>query len=226
MKEMYIMMFLTGLSGGIGHCIGMCGPIVAAYSLSTSNKNMTPHLLYNLGRVTTYSLMGGIVGLSGSFLTITGRFETIQKAVMLTAALLIILMGMALAGWIPVTARVRKRFASSGLMNKAAGMFSSGLTVGAYFPMGIVLGFLPCGLVYTALLLSARAGMEATSAATGLLGGASMMLLFGVGTSPALLMFGKIVSAIGSKMRERLYKLSALLMIAMGIMFLIRSMTT
>ena len=64
-------MLLAGLAGGFGHCISMCGPLVAALSVGEPRQGFLHHLLYNLGRVTTYSILGAIVGLSGSFLVLT-----------------------------------------------------------------------------------------------------------------------------------------------------------
>jgi sulfite exporter TauE/SafE len=88
--------------------------------------------------------------------------------------------------------------------------------------LGLATGLIPCGLVYTALITTARAAMEAPSPVMGGLKGMLMMFLFGLGTLPALVLFAKIVNVISIKMRSRLYKLAAVVMIAMGIMFLVR----
>ena len=69
-----------------------------------------------------------------------------------------------LAGFLPLAGMLRaieKRAAGFALFRRALALFSGGVSVGAYYPMGLVLGLLPCGLVYTALLASARAGMAA-----------------------------------------------------------------
>jgi hypothetical protein len=87
--------------------------------------------------------------------------------------------------------------------------------------MGLVLGFLPCGLVYTALLFAARAAMEAQNHFDGMLQGALMMLLFGLGTTPALLLVGRTASWLGEKARHRFYQVASLIMIATGIWFII-----
>ena len=88
--------------------------------------------------------------------------------------------------------------------------------------MGLATGLIPCGLVYTALITTARAAMEAPSPIAGGLKGMLMMLLFGLGTLPALVLFGKLVNVLSIKMRSRLYKLAAMVMIAMGVLFLMR----
>ena len=101
-------------------------------------------------------------------------------------------------------------------------IFRGPRTAGTYYPMGIVLGFLPCGLTYTALLAAARASMEAENHLAGMLQGASMLLFFGIGTSPALLLAGKVIDVIGAKVRERLYKLASLIMILTGVYFVVK----
>ena len=70
-ENVWVVMLLTGLAGGFGHCVGMCGPVVAAYSLGEQNLRYLHHILYNLGRITTYMFMGAVVGLTGSFLVLT-----------------------------------------------------------------------------------------------------------------------------------------------------------
>lgn len=101
-------------------------------------------------------------------------------------------------------------------------IFSGNLPNGAFYPMGMATGLIPCGLVYTALITTARAAMEAPNHMIGGLKGMLMMLLFGLGTLPALVLFGKLVNVISIRMRSRLYKLAAVVMIAMGVLFLVR----
>ena len=216
-------MFVTGLTGGFGHCIGMCGPVVAAYSVSLGRGSILPHLLYNLGRITTYVILGGIMGFTGSFVILAGRFQDIQKTIMIIAGMVIIGMGLGMAGILPIITRVERKLSALPMLQKVMRVFSGDITTGTYYPMGIALGFIPCGLVYTALLSSARLGMEASTHITGLLNGALLMMLFGIGTMPALLLFGKIVNIIGIKLREQLYRVSAVIMIVMGIIFILRT---
>ena len=90
--------------------------------------------------------------------------------------------------------------------------------------MGMVLGCIPCGLVYAALITTATAGMEAENELMGLMQGFLLMLLFGLGTMPSLLLFGRLINVISVRMRENLYKLSAVFMVIMGIIFLVRAL--
>jgi sulfite exporter TauE/SafE len=226
-NSIYFLMFTSGFFGGFGHCIGMCGPIVASYCVTVKNRGLLAHFLFNYGRVTTYTVLGGIMGVTGSFLTTVAYIQEFQKGIMIFAGLVIILMGLGLAGWLPlgwVAKRRNQTLSAPSLffINKMRRVFSGDLPSGAFYPMGLATGLIPCGLVYTALITTARAAMEAQSHIIGGLKGMLMMLLFGLGTLPALVMFGKLVNLISIKMRARLYKLAALVMIAMGVLFLVR----
>ena len=221
-ESAWIVMFLTGLAGGFGHCIGMCGPVVAAYSLGEQNLRYLHHILYNFGRVTTYMFMGAVVGLFGSFLVLTTSIEKVQTAIMVLAGISIILMGIATGGWIAVRKSSGNSSWLSSVIGRTMELFKGPRTVGTYYPMGIVLGFLPCGLTYTALLAAARASMEAENHLAGMLQGASMLLFFGLGTAPALLIVGRVIDYIGAKARDRLYKLASLIMILTGVYFVVK----
>ncbi|NTW88448.1 MAG: sulfite exporter TauE/SafE family protein [Desulfobulbaceae bacterium] len=214
-------MLLSGLAGGFGHCISMCGPVVAAFSVGETRQGILHHLLYNLGRVTTYTILGGMVGLSGSFLVLTASIELLQKAIMIIAGLSIILMGLSTAEWLPLPSSSKSCNPGSSLMQKIMALFKAPRSIGSYYPMGIVLGFLPCGLTYTALLAAARAAMESENPFAGMLQGALMMLLFGIGTAPALILVGKVVNTISNKTRKWFYRLASLIMIATGVWFVV-----
>lgn len=226
--SLYLLMFASGFFGGFGHCLGMCGPIVASYCVVMEDKRFLPHFLYNYGRMTTYIFLGGVLGFSGAFLGTIESIQFLQKSVMIIAGVVIIFMGLGLAGWLPFLKILQPadgggRF-SLFFSGWVKSVFSGKLPLGAFYPMGIVLGFIPCGLVYTALITTARAGMEADNEIAGMLQGLLLMLLFGLGTLPALLLFGRLVNVIGVGIREKLYKLSAVFMICMGVLFLVRAL--
>ena len=226
--SVYLLIFASGFFGGFGHCIGMCGPIVASYCVVMEEKRFLPHFLYNYGRMTTYVLLGGLMGFSGAFIGTIESLQLVQKIVMIIAGIAIIVIGLGLAGWLPFFDRFRQssgggRFAQlfSGWVKN---IFSGKLPVGAFYPMGMVLGCIPCGLVYAALITTATVGMEAENELMGLMKGFLLMLLFGLGTMPSLLLFGRLINVISIKMRENLYKLSAVFMVIMGIIFLVRAL--
>ena len=214
-------MLLSGLAGGFGHCISMCGPVVGALSVGETRKGIRHLLLYNLGRVTTYTILGAMVGLSGSFLVLATSIEQLQRAIMIIAGLSIILMGLSTAEWLPLPSPKKSCTPGNSLMQKIMALFRAPRSIGAYYPMGIVLGFLPCGLTYTALLAAARAAMEAHHPFAGMLQGALMMMLFGIGTAPALILVGKVVNTISNKTRKWFYRLASMIMISTGVWFVV-----
>ena len=216
-----IAMLLSGLAGGFGHCISMCGPVVGALSVGETRKGILHHLLYNLGRITTYTILGAMVGLSGSFLVLAASIEQLQRAIMIIAGLSIILMGLSTAEWLPLPSPKKGCTPGNSLMQKIMTLFKAPRSIGTYYPMGIVLGFLPCGLTYTALLAAARAAMEAHHPFAGMLQGALMMMLFGIGTAPALILVGKVVNSISNKTRKWFYRVASLIMIATGVWFVV-----
>jgi sulfite exporter TauE/SafE len=229
--SLYILMFMSGLLGGFGHCIGMCGPVVVAYSLHLRGGSFMPHLLYSFGRITTYSILGGVMGLTGSFVSAITLIEKFQAITLAAIGFVMIISGLAAAGWMPVLVR-RKRGAAGvekggsilQLLNRIVNSIGQTRTTGAFFPMGLVLGFIPCGLLYTAFIAAAGAGVDAANHIRGFLRGALLLFLFGIGTAPALLFLGQVVAIKREWLRSRFYKASAIMMVAMGIIFVYRAL--
>jgi sulfite exporter TauE/SafE len=223
--SVYLLLFGSGLLGGAGHCVGMCGPLVAGFALSLPDRRATlPHLLYNTGRVTMYAALGGAFGLSGSFVGVVSRIAPYQRILMVAAGVAIAAMGLSVGGWLPGKSRIEGSAmfprAVSGVIRRAVEAGGPG----AAFPLGLATGLLPCGLVYTALLAAARAGMEAASPSGGFLRGFLAMAAFGAGTVPALLVFGKAVGTAGGRLRGLLEKLSAVLLVGAGALFAARAL--
>ena len=219
------MMFMTGLMGGFGHCIGMCGPAVTAYSMGLGERKAAAHLLYSLGRITTYGILGGMVGLTGSFLGIAKSLERLQVAAVALVGCAMIVMGISVIGWRGFVTGPAPAFGGrlSALVFKAMKIVSESRGLGMYYPMGLVLGFIPCGLLYTVLIAAAGAGAAASGPVEGFLGGLVMLLLFGLGTTPALFMLGQLSSALSAKLRGRLYKAAGVMMIVTGVIYINRS---
>jgi sulfite exporter TauE/SafE len=223
-ETLFSVLFATGFTVGFGHCIGMCGPIVASLSLSLRGRTViVPHLLYNAGRITTYAFLGGAMGVTGSFTRITSGIASLQKGVMIFGGILIILMGLAMAGWIPVGEIFGDYCNPKGFLARGFRKLSEARSTATYYPLGLLLGLLPCGPVYTALIASARAGMEARSSAEGFVMGLGLMLSFGLGTVPSLLLIAKLTDLGWLKKREVIYKISSVLMVLVGVYFVIRA---
>lgn len=224
-ESVYPVLFASGLLGGFGHCAGMCGPVVATISLCLGEKRQSaPHLLYNLGRITAYSLAGGAAGLAGSFLVVASSLAPLQKAVAVGAGLLVVLLGLALGGWLPGSALFSGTGDPPRLLSRIARYAQESGGPGVFYPLGLILGFLPCGLVYAALVAAARAGMEAGSPAGGFLRGFLAMALFGAGTVPSLLIVGKAVGYLSARMRKGLYRASAAMVVLAGVIFVVRAL--
>lgn len=223
-ETLFSVLFATGFTVGFGHCVGMCGPIVASLSLSLKDRTViVPHLLYNAGRITTYALLGGVLGVTGSFTRIASSIASLQKGVMIFAGVLIILMGLAMAGWIPLGEIFGDYCNPKGFLSRGFSKLSETRTTATFYPLGLLLGLLPCGPVYTALMTSARAGMEARNSAEGFAIGMGLMLSFGLGTVPPLLLIAKLTDLGWLKKRDVIYKISSVLMIIVGVYFVIRA---
>lgn len=223
-ETIYFILFSSGFTVGFGHCIGMCGPIVASLSLSLKGRGvMVPHLLYNGGRITTYGLLGGFVGVLGSFTRVTASIASLQKGVMVFAGVLIIVLGLAMAGWVPLGAIFGDYCNPKGVLARGFRKLSEARTTGTYYPLGLLLGLLPCGPVYTALIAAARTGMEARNSTEGFILGMGLMLSFGLGTVPALFLVAKLTDLGWLKRRDVIYKTSAVLMVIVGVYFVIRA---
>jgi sulfite exporter TauE/SafE len=213
----------TGFTVGFGHCIGMCGPIVISMSLNLKTKNrFWPQVLYHIGRVTTYSLLGGIMGVTGSFAMVTSRIAFIQKGVLIFAGVFIVFMGIMMSPWLTKRSCFKKGTGMQTFFSKAFGFLSGLKSTPAYFPLGLLLGLLPCGPVYTVLIASARAGMDVPDIHTGFMNGMVLMLAFGIGTIPALFMVGKLAGVGWFKQRQIIYQAGSVIMMGVGIYFVIK----
>lgn len=220
---LYLVFLVTGFTVGFGHCIGMCGPIVISLSLNLKGKSvLIPHLLYNAGRVITYAVLGGLAGILGSFTLLTSSIVSLQKGTLIFAGVLVLLMGLAMGGWISFGRIFGDADAGSSVLSKGFHRLSAANSPVVYLPLGLLLGLLPCGPVYTALIAAARAGMGAASALDGFFSGMGLMVAFGIGTVPALLLVGKLAGFGWLKSRSLIYKISSALMVLVGVYFIIQ----
>ena len=224
-EVLYLTFLATGFIVGFGHCIGMCGPIVVSFSLNLKTKGvMASNLLYHAGRVSTYAVLGGVMGATGSFTRITTGIGSLQKGAMVFAGLIIIVMGLGMSGWIPLGQIFGDYCRPEGIIARSFRKLSGIQSTAAFLPLGLVLGLLPCGPVYAALIAAARLGMETQNTFKAVLSGMGLMIVFGIGTIPSLLMVARLSGMSWLKSREIIYKIGSILMIGVGIYFLIRGL--
>lgn len=218
MEVTYMLAFTTGLLGGFGHCIGMCGPIVASYSLYGDQSQgiisrLLPHLFYNIGRVTTYMFIGALAGLAGSFVNVAGRMSGFQNTMPIIVGAFMLIMGLNIVGLVGKPDWLERK---GWRILKTGQMLAGEKTVWKFFPLGALFGFLPCGFSYAAFTAAAGTG--------GLAQGMFLMLCFGAGTMPSLLLFGTAASFISSKARGIIYRLAGITIIIMAILFIYRGL--
>lgn len=192
------------------HCSQMCGPIVLAYSLplaSAGRRAASAHLTYNAGRLLTYSLLGAIAGALGGGIASVGRLAGIEKTGSILAGAFMILTALALSGWMarPATVQIG---ASPSIVSRLAGRLLRAGSASNKLLLGLVMGLLPCGMVYAALLKAVEAGTP--------LDGALSMLAFGAGTSGALLAIGFFSSAITARLGRYATALACASMLLLG----------
>jgi sulfite exporter TauE/SafE len=223
-ETLYLLYLSTGFAVGFGHCVGMCGPIVVSFSLNLKEKSIfVPQLLYHLGRITTYAALGAVMGATGSFVMAAAHMQNIQKGVLIFAGALMVILGLSMAGWVPFTKVFGDHSRPGGFISKGFGKLLSVKSTLVYLPLGLLLGLLPCGPVYTALLGAARTGMDATTRYQGVFAGMGLMAAFGIGTVPALFLVAKLADMGWLKSRSMIYKLGAVLMIIVGVLFIIKA---
>ena len=217
----FLLFLTTGFTVGFGHCIGMCGPIVVSLSLNLKGKGFfLPHLLYNTGRVITYTIMGGIMGATGSFTLVAAHLTGIQRGAMIFAGIIIVLMALAMSGWIPLGRIFGDYYNPDGIVTRGFRKLSRVKSTAAYFPIGLLLGLLPCGPVYTALLAAAGTGMDADNIPAGVIKGMAVMMSFGIGTIPALYLVARLSNMGWLKKRQIIYRVGTILMISVGLYFI------
>jgi len=192
-------LLLAGLAGSLVHCLGMCGPFVLGQVAADSEHTRGRYgewqrlagaslLPYHLGRLTTYTVLGDTGGAATALFAATTGFARLSAALLVLGALLMILqaIGLALGNASPL----------SSLVTRLAAPVSASLHPLGRYALGLVLGLLPCGLLYGALAAAAGTGSAR--------GGAVAMLAFGVGTAPALIG----VAWLGLLLRRRLRSLA------------------
>lgn len=203
--------FAMGLVGNI-HCLGMCGPIAIAVPFKTSSNisRILSILLYNLGRILIYSLIGTIFGFVGKGVEIIG----FQQYLSILLGSLIILGVIVPVLFKRVNFLNTQVFSWVGHLKSAFRMRFSKKSYGSLFVMGVLNGLLPCGLVYMSAAGSLIAGSWYA--------GASYMAVFGLGTLPVMVLLPYFSKYIKAPFQLKLRKLVPAFMFCFGVLFIIR----
>ncbi len=208
--------FLVGLLGGV-HCVGMCGGIVTALSLGLAQQRRVMRarwhylLAYNLARITSYSVAGALFGGVGWLAANWGDLYQVQLLLQLAAAVFMVILGLYLAGWWQGLAALER---AGGLvwtrLEPLGRRFLPVRTPGQAFLLGLVWGWLPCGLVYSVLIWSISTADP--------LYGAALLLSFGLGTLPNLLAMGMVAERLSARVRDpRVRRLAGTLVMGFGL---------
>lgn len=209
-------LFIAGLAGGAGHCVAMCGPFVVAQSVARLEvqpaagmrefHRLTGAALvpYHLGRMTTYTALGAFAAvIAGGFMDATGM-RWLSAGLLALAALLFLGYGIRrFSVRLPGSGAGGEGWWSRTLGPKVRPLFDRPVGFRGY-GLGIVLGFLPCGLLYGALAAAAASGSP--------LAGGFVMAAFAAGTVPALLVVGFAGHAVGRRWQSGVARLTPALM--------------
>lgn len=199
--------------GSFGHCIGMCGGIVLAYSTikidpqSSKVSQSVVHLLYSFGRVFTYTLLGAIFGALGGVVTFS---NTANGILLLLAGIAMILAGLSLMGKIKFLTLIEHSFSSSSTYKNIFKRILHSKSNTSFFTLGMLNGLLPCGFVYFFAITAASTANP--------LYGALVMMVFGLSTIPAMFGLGFLASlSRATNLRTMMVSLSSFAVVLYGV---------
>lgn len=215
MSELFPALFAALLTGLLGsaHCVGMCSGISGMFAMHAQQSSIRARLPlaigYNMGRVTSYAILGLTVAFLGS--TAVSGIPVLAGPVRFVGGLVIVLVGLQIAfDW-----RVLKPLERMGsTIWSGVAPLAQRLVPVTNLPralgLGLLWGWLPCGLVYSVLLIAATS--------SGAVNGALIMIAFGIGTMPAMLLTGMGTAQLARIMRQKSARLGlGLLIVALGL---------
>ncbi len=212
--------YLMGLFGGV-HCLGMCGGVVGLLTsglpqsiVQNPKKVALYHLNYNLGRILSYALLGSVFGFFGALVATNLQMSAFDMTLRFASGVLMVLVGLHIGSWYRVIQHLEKIGAK--LWHKIQPISQRFLPITNLrraFLVGIFWGGMPCGLVYAALSFAMLSG-------SGMQGGL-IMLAFGVGTLPSLLLMAGFSTQLARVIKNRAaQKISGGLIILLGVVAL------
>ena len=193
----YGMLFITGLLTSI-HCISMCGSINLVATVNNDNKRSIKRpLLYNIGRIISYTIIGGLVGLVGKIISFN---NIVNGIIIILASIVMLLMSLTMLNVI----KVRFKFIKYKVSNRNP------------FIIGLLNGLMPCGPLQAMQIYALSTGS--------VLKGALSMLLFGLGTVPLMLITGVIFSSMKGKTKILINKIASVLILLLSIVMFNRGL--
>ena len=198
--------------GSFGHCIGMCGGIVLAYStikIKPQSSKVTQgvaHLLYSFGRVLTYTILGAMFGALGGVVIFSNNANGI---LLIFAGIVMIFAGLSLMGKIKFLTLIEHSFSSSSIYKNAFKSVLNSKSNLSFFILGMLNGLLPCGFVYFFAITAASTASP--------IYGALVMFIFGISTIPAMFGLGFLTSLTSAtSFRNMMMSLSSIAVILYG----------
>lgn len=205
-KVGFAALFLIGLLTSL-HCVGMCGGIMISQSitLDTGSKlqKLKPAILYNLGRLISYTILGGFVGGLGSVISLS---TSVQASISIFAGIFMVFMGFNMSGF-KAFKRFSIRLPWSNCKNKNKTPFT----------VGLINGIMPCGPLQTMQLYALASGS--------ILLGATSMFFFALGTIPLMLLFGVVANFLNQKNSNKLIKISGIIVVVLGLIMANRGLS-
>ncbi len=211
--ELVIAALIMGFAGSF-HCVGMCGSIAFALPLNrTSNLTKTIGILfYNFGRISTYVLLGTLLGVFGKGLKLAGILQYVSITIGIVIIASVVLPSFLKK--ISFTSSYYLKF-NSWVKNKLGKRLTKKSNTSLLI-LGLLNGLLPCGLVWVAMVASITYG--------GVGSGALFMLLFGLGTFPMMFALPYFSSSISNAFRTKMTKAIPFILVAFGILFILRGL--
>jgi len=203
----YTLAFVAGFLGS-GHCLGMCGALVSGYFMNSGqHRSYLPYFMYQVSRISVYTIVGVAAALLGVVLVSSGLFGKIQSVLQMIIGVVVIGLAFGILGWLPWQGSIR--LLPMQLLRKGYARSKQKGPVAGAMLAGLLNGMMPCPLTFAM-------AVKATSAATVYEGGA-LMLAFGAGTLPMMLFVSVAFGKLSSNLRGLMYKSAALIMIVMGV---------
>lgn len=206
----FFLIFNIAFWSALGHCIGMCGGIVLAMNTKIAQNSFPPlpcNLLYNLGRISSYIVIGALCGGAGKVFEIN---PYTKGGALILIGILTSLFGAFMLFSPKFLSKIEPSFTETKGFRAFFAKIYTSKSLGSFFLLGLLNGFLPCGIVYYFALIALASG--------GVWSGVAIMGIFGVATLFPILLAGILSSLLlGSRAKQIFLKLSSIVMILFGI---------